>query len=420
MTEQLLQFIWQFQYFNTGDLKTTAGEPLLILQPGLHNTNQGPDFLNAKITCGETVLAGSIEVHINSSEWQDHGHSADKNYDNVVLHVVWKNNKETGMHFPTLELYNRVSNLLLEKYANLLQAKSFIPCEEQIRTVEELTIALWKERMLIERLQEKAAYAEMLLQKNNHHWEEVFWQLLAKNFGIKINSDAFEAIAASVPLNILAKHKNQIHQTEALLMGQAGLLDKNFTDEYPIMLQKEYMFLKKKYSLPGIHFPVHFLRMRPANFPTLRLSQLAALIQQSNHLFSFIKDAENLKETEAKFNVTANDYWHHHYVFDEESGFKKKLLGRQMVQNIILNTVIPVLYAYGWYNNIEAYKTKALRWAEQLAPEKNNITLGFEKLGVANKSAYESQALIQLKNKYCNNVRCLECAIGNKILKRNN
>ena len=420
MTEQLLQFIWQFQYFNTGDLKTTAGELLLILQPGIHNTNQGPDFLNAKISCGETVLAGSIEVHINSSEWQDHGHSADKNYDNVVLHVVWKNNKETGMHFPTLELYNRVSNLLLEKYANLLQAKSFIPCEEQIRTVEELTIALWKERMLIERLQEKAAYAEMLLQKNNHHWEEVFWQLLAKNFGIKINSDAFEAVAASVPLNILAKHKNQIHQTEALLMGQAGLLDKNFTDEYPIMLQKEYMFLKKKYSLPGIHFPVHFLRMRPANFPTLRLSQLAALIQQSNHLFSFIKDAENLKETEAKFNVTANDYWHHHYVFDEESGFKKKLLGRQMVQNIILNTVIPVLYAYGWYNNIEAYKTKALRWAEQLAPEKNNITLGFEKLGVANKSAYESQALIQLKNKYCNKVRCLECAIGNKILKRNN
>ena len=420
MTEQLLQFIWQFQYFNTGDLKTTAGEPLLILQPGIHNINQGPDFLNAKISCGETVLAGSIEVHINSSEWQDHGHSADKNYDNVVLHVVWKNNKETGMHFPTLELYNRVSNLLLEKYANLLQAKSFIPCEEQIRTVEELTIALWKERMLIERLQEKAAYAEMLLQKNNHHWEEVFWQLLAKNFGIKINSDAFEAVAASVPLNILAKHKNQIHQTEALLMGQAGLLDKNFTDEYPIMLQKEYMFLKKKYSLPGIHFRVHFLRMRPANFPTLRLSQLAALIQQSNHLFSFIKDAENLKETEAKFNVTANDYWHCHYVFDEESGFKKKLLGRQMVQNIILNTVIPVLYAYGWYNNIEAYKTKALRWAEQLAPEKNNITHGFEKLGVANKSAYESQALIQLKNKYCNNVRCLECAIGNKILKRNN
>lgn len=420
MTEQLLQFIWQFQYFNTGDLKTTAGEPLLILQPGIHNTNQGPDFLNAKITCGETFLAGSIEVHINSSEWQDHGHSADKNYDNVVLHVVWRNNKETGMHFPTLELYNRVSNLLLEKYANLLQAKSFIPCEEQIRTVDEITITLWKERMLIERLQEKAAYAETLLQKNNHHWEEVFWQLLAKNFGIKINSDAFEAIAASVPLNILAKHKNQIHQLEALLMGQAGLLNKNFTDEYPLMLQNEYGFLKKKYSLPDIHFPVHFLRMRPANFPTLRLSQLAALIQQSNHLFSFIKDAENLKETEAKFNVAANDYWHYHYVFEEESGFRKKLLGRQMVQNIILNTVIPVLYAYGWYNNIEAYKTKALRWAEQLAPEKNNITLGFEKLGVANKSAYESQALIQLKNKYCNKLRCLECAIGNKILKRNN
>ena len=420
MTEQLLQFIWQHQYFNQGDLKTTSGETLHILQPGLHNTNQGPDFSNAKIKCGETVLAGSIEVHINSSEWEDHGHSSDKNYENVILHVVWKNNKEIELPFPTVELHNRVSNLLLDKYANLLQAKVFIPCEEQIHTVDELTVSLWKERMLIERLQEKAAYAELLLQRNNRHWEKVFWQLLAKNFGIKINSDAFEAIAASIPLKILAKHKNQVHQLEALLMGQAGLLNKDFTEEYPLMLQKEYAFLKKKYSLPDIHFPVHFLRMRPANFPTLRLSQLAALIYQSNHLFSFIKDAETLKETEAKFNVTANDYWHYHYVFDEPTGFKKKILGRQMIQNIILNTVIPVLYAYGWYNNLESYKLKALQWAEQLAPEKNNITVGFEKLGIANRSAYESQALIQLKNNYCNKVRCLECAIGNKILKRIN
>ena len=418
MTEKLLQYIWQFQYYNTSELLTTGGEALEILHPGTLNTNQGPDFLNAKIRCGNTVLAGSIEIHINSSEWQNHGHSKDKNYDNVILHAVWMNDRDLQKDFPTVELHSRISNLFLEKYESLMRAKYFIPCEELIHNADAFTVATWKERMLIERLQEKSTYAEALLQKNNHHWEEVFWQLLAKNFGIKINSDAFEAIAASLPLNIIAKHKNQLHQLEALLMGQAGLLEKEFIDAYPIMLQKEYAFLKQKYSLAGIHFPVHFLRMRPANFPTLRLSQLASLIHLSNHLFSRIKETESLKEVEKMFDVAANDYWHYHYVFDEESAFKRKTLGKQMIQNILLNTVIPMLYAYGWYNNNEALKSKALSWAEQTAPEKNNITAGFEKLGIENRSGYDSQALIQLKNNYCNKIRCLECAIGNNILKK--
>lgn len=418
MTEKLLQYIWQFQYFNTGELKTTGGEALEILHPGTLNTNQGPDFLNAKIRCGETVLAGSIEIHINSSEWQQHGHSNDKNYGNVILHAVWMNDRDLQRDFPTLELSNRISNILLEKYENLMQAKYFIPCEELIHNADAFTVAAWKERMLIERLQEKAGYAENLLEKNNHHWEEVFWQMLARNFGIKINSDAFEAVAASLPLNIIAKHKNQPLQLEALLMGQAGLLEKDFTDTYPIMLQKEYEFFKKKYALAEIHFPVHYLRMRPANFPTLRLSQLASLIHNSNHLFSRVKETENVRGAEKMFDVAANDYWHYHYVFDEASAFKTKNLGRQMIQNILLNTVIPMLYAYGWYNNTESLKSKALQWAEQLSPEKNVITAGFEKLGIENMSGYDSQALIQLKNNYCNKVRCLECAIGNNILKK--
>jgi hypothetical protein len=280
-----------------------------------------------------------------------------------------------------------------------------------------LVLIAWKERLMVERLQEKALYVKDLLKQNNQHWEEVFWQMIARNFGLKINSDAFEGIAKSISLSILGKHKNQLHQLEALLMGQAGLLENVCVDDYAVMLQREYRFLKQKYILEKNHFPVFFLRMRPANFPTIRLSQLASLVFQSNHLFSKIKEALNFSEVEKMFDVVANDYWHYHYSFDELTSFKKKALGKQMIQNIITNTVLPVLYAYGWYNNNEIYKLRALEWAEKLLPEKNNITKGFEKLGILNKSVYDSQALIQLKNNYCNKKKCLECSIGNKILK---
>lgn len=417
MTEQLLQFIWQFQYYNKSDLLTSEGEEIQIIHQGIHNTNQGPDFLNAKIKIADTILAGSIEIHINASKWNAHKHSDDVNYKNVILHVVWEEDKNLQLNFPLLELKSRASNIMLEKYKLLMNARQFIPCEQHIHSISDITFTAWKDRLLVERLQEKAIYVEQKLTRNNHHWEEVFWQLLAKNFGIKINSDAFETIASSLALNILAKHKNQLHQLEALLLGQAGLLNKDFTDSYAIMLSKEYQFLKTKYSLSPIHIPMHFLRMRPANFPTIRLSQLAMLVHKSNHLFSKIKDAETIEEVEMLFDVVANDYWHYHYLFEDETSFKRKTLGKQMIQNIIVNTVLPVLYAYGWYNNAETFKDKALLWASQLLPEKNNITEGFKSLGVSNKSAYDSQALIQLKNKYCNEKKCLQCAVGNSILK---
>ncbi|MEP7163713.1 MAG: DUF2851 family protein [Ferruginibacter sp.] len=417
MTERLLQYIWQFQHFNSGLLQTTAEQSLQVIQPGNYNTNQGPDFLNAKIKIADTIWAGSIELHINTSDWQLHNHSNDKNYSNVILHVVWNDDQDLQLSFPTLELQNRVSKLLLKKYDELMQGTKFIPCEDQVRLVNEITLISWKERLLVERLQQKAQYIETLLQLNNGHWEETFWWILARNFGAKINCDAFEKIAQSIPMNVLAKHKQQLQQLEALLMGQAGLLEKDFEEDYPIMLQKEYRFLQKKYRLNKVHVPVYFLRMRPANFPSIRLAQLAALIQQSQHLFSSIKGSGNSKEVVQLFSITANDYWHYHYVFDEAGSFKKKALGSQMVQNIMINTVIPVLYAYGYFNNSELYKNKALKWMEEVAAESNSITRGFELLGIENRTAFDSQALIQLKNEYCDLKRCLQCAIGNKILK---
>jgi hypothetical protein len=263
----------------------------------------------------------------------------------------------------------------------------------------------------------KAKSVELFLQQNNYHWEETFWWLLAKNFGMKVNAEAYEAMARSIPVNILAKHKSQIQQLEALLLGQAGLLNDKFSEDYPKLLQREYKFLKEKYRLKPIHQPVHFLRMRPGNFPTIRLAQLAALITGSAHLFSKIKDAKTVKEIKQWFDITANDYWHYHYRFGETSSFKKKTLGAAMTENIIINTVAPVLFAYGSYHDEQKYKDKALRWLEQTAAESNSITKGFQKLGIENKNAFDSQALIELKNEYCNKKRCLECSVGNAILK---
>lgn len=420
MTERLLQYIWQFQYFNNRNLFTTQGETLQILFNGTYNTNQGPDFLNAKIKTANTTWAGSIEMHVNASDWKTHQHSTDKNYTNVILHVVWNNDtKDLYLPFPTLELQQHVSSLLTKRYEELMQSARFIPCQPHINKIPSLILAAWKERLLVERLQKRSLYIELLLQQNNQHWEETFWWMLARNFGIKINSDAFERIAQSIPLNILAKHKNQIQQLEAILMGQAALLDKIFEDDYPNMLRREYIFLQKKYGLRKAHAPLYFLRMRPANFPTLRLAQLAMLVQQSHHLFSFIKEATTIKEVQDLLDVTANDYWHYHYVFDEAAPYKIKKLGHQMIQNICINTIIPLLYAYGYLTGIEAYKMKALQWMEELSAEKNAITKGFQLMGVQNKSAYDSQALIQLKNEYCNYKHCLQCAVGNQLMKTN-
>lgn len=418
MTERLLQYIWQFQYFNKNSLTIIEDDVLQIIHPGTYNTNQGPDFTDAKIKIGNTVWAGSIELHIRSSHWKNHKHSADKNYNNVVLHVVWQHDADLKLPFATLELEDKVPKVLLEKYETLMTDNSFIPCEKSIAAINRLTWAAWKERLLIERLQQKAATVFEYLQQNNNHWEETFWWMLARNFGIKVNSDAFEKIAKSIPINVLAKHKNQIHQIEGLLLGQAGLLDAVFKEDYPQLLQREYNLYKAKYKLNKPEAPLYFLRMRPANFPTVRLAQLAMLVHESLHLFSKIKESATVAEIKKLLNVTANDYWHYHYTLDEPTAFKKKALGQQMIDNVIINTVAVMLFAYGEYHNETKYKDKALQWLDAVAAEKNSITNGFKQTGITIKSAFDSQALIQLKNNYCSQKKCLDCAVGNKLLKQ--
>jgi hypothetical protein len=419
LNEKLLQFLWQFQYFDKTDLKTSRGEAIEILHPGQLNNNQGPDFLEAQVRIDGTLMVGSVEIHLRTSQWIEHGHQDDANYNNVILHVVFENNKEEDVAFPLpiLELQSRISNLLIDRYAALMDTRAFIACHNSIAATRDIIWASWKERLLAERLTRKSAIVFDFLKGNAAHWEEIFWWMLARNFGLKVNIEAFEAMARSIPTRILGRHKNQIHQLEALLMGQAGLLNATFSEDYPRLLQKEYKFLQQKYALKPIQVPIYFHRMRPGNFPTVRLAQLAMLIFNSAHLFSKIIEAENVKDINALVEVTANDYWHYHYRFDEPSGFKKKVVGKTMIDNIVINTIVPVLFAYGLHHKEEKYKIKALDWLEHTGAEENNITNNFASLGLSNKSAYESQAYIELKTQYCDHKHCLKCSVGNAILK---
>ncbi len=416
MNEKLLQFIWQFQYYNKHQLCTDEGEILHIINPGKFNRNQGPDFLNATIRTGTTTWAGNIELHVKASDWDKHRHSPDPNYRNVILHVVWENDP-SFCQVTTLTLKDRVPKILLERYEQLMHASLRQACRGFLPALSPLAWMSWKERLVAERLERRSGKILALFEESKQHWEAVLWWMLSANFGIKVNSEAFEAMARSIPVNILARHKHQVIQLEALLLGQANLLNGEYEEAYPVMLQKEYRFLKRKYDLPQNNVLPHFLRMRPANFPTVRLAQLAMLVNRSSHLFSRIKEMESVTELKSLLDVSAIDYWDYHYRFDEETGHHPKHLGDQMATNLVINTIAPVLFAYGSYTKQDSFKDKAIRWMQQLAPEQNAITRQWMAAGVGNHTSFDSQALIELANHYCQCQRCLDCAVGTSILK---
>jgi hypothetical protein len=419
MTERLLQFIWQFQYFNRHELRTSEGAVLHIINPGRYNTNQGPDFTEACIKIEGITLAGNIELHIYSSDWNRHGHQRDANYKNVILHVVWQHDMQGHSPFiPVLVLENRIAAILLGQYNEWMQKPGFIPCGSAVKSVNGLVWTSWTERLLAERLLRKSDYVLQLLERNKQHWEETCWQLLAHNFGVRVNAIAFENIARSLPLSILARHKNQAAVLEALIMGQAGLLEQPFADRYPMLLQREYRYHQHKYQLRKIAGNVFFLRMRPAAFPTIRLSQLAMLLHASIHLFTTIKETGSRNELSKLLNVCANDYWHYHYRFDEPACYRVKNLGSTMINNIIVNTVAPLLFACGLYHKEQSLKDKAIQWLAETDAEVNYITRGWHELGIRAKDASQTQALLELKTQYCDEKRCLDCAVGNALLKQ--
>ncbi|RYD55769.1 MAG: DUF2851 family protein [Sphingobacteriales bacterium] len=420
MQEKLLQFIWQHSLYNPGALTTATGEPVTITYPGRLNTNAGPDFLEAKIRVGNTVLVGHIELHINNSDWNKHGHQHDAAYQNVILHVVYnKDNADELPSIPVIELSSHIPASVIEQYAALVNTTFQLPCAGRLDSIRDITKESWLNRMLAERWEEKLTSWKEQLDKSAGDWRNLLYWRLAANFGFKINADPFMATAQSLPVNILAKHHGNLMQIEALLFGQAGMLEKDFEEEYPNALKKEYAYLQQKYKLEPI--PGHlwkFLRMRPANFPTVRMAQFAALVHKSFHLFSQIIEQHTLKEILPLLEVTASEYWTTHFRFDEVQEVpSEKKLGRDSLHNIIINTIAPIQFLYATRQGESRLEEKALQLLEAVPAEKNNILAMWQEHGWKPASAGHSQALLQLFNNYCSKKRCLECAIGLSILK---
>jgi len=422
MTEEFLHHIWKFRLFDQLELKTTTGEKIEIQKPGEHNFDAGPDFFNGKIKVGETLWAGNVEVHVNSSDWNRHSHQKDKAYDNIILHVV--NNVDIVLHrssgekIPTLEIKNRIHKKLYQNYLDFKSSNDWIPCANQIATVPEIILNSTKDKLLLERLQRKSIAIVNSLALNNNNWEETFYQNLARNFGFKTNAEPFELLAKSVPSIILGKHKNSLLQIEALLFGQAGMLFEHFEGKYPQQLQNEYAFLKQKFKLQPIEKHLwKYLRLRPINFPSIRIAQFANLIFNSSHLFSKVLELENASNLKKMMDVSVSEYWHSHFMLDRKSNNKPKHLGDESINNIIINTIVPFLFVYGKQKDDERYVNKALLFLEETLGENNSIIRKWEELGVPVKTAHSTQALLQLKNEYCNNKKCLSCSIGNYVLK---
>lgn len=422
MREDFLHFLWRTKRFDLGNLLSTTGEPIEIQHFGEANSGEGPDFLQAKIYIGDTLWAGNVEMHLKSSEWYEHGHQNNRHYDNVILHVVLEEDqpvfRENGERLPCLTLQNRIPAKLVNTYHHLIQNEFWIPCQHHFYAVPEMTKSLWLDRLLVERLEEKTAAIERLLAQNQNHWEETFYQVLARNFGVKVNAEPFEMLARAMPLLTLSKHRNDHFQIEALLFGQAGLLEKEFEDEYPGSLKQEYQYLQKKYNLSPIPAVAwKFLRLRPAGFPTIRIAQLAALIFQSVHLFDKILHAQTITEVEQHFQVEVSEYWLSHFVFDKPAPASEKTIGKTTFHLIIINTIAPFLFLYGKMHADDSCKDKAIRLLEDTPPEQNVVIENWKKLGMSPQSAYQTQALLQLKNSHCARQDCLKCAIGSAILK---
>lgn len=423
-TEDFLHYVWKFRLFDRLDLRTTDGEELEIYSVGMHNTHAGPDFQNARIRIGQTTWAGNAELHISSSDWQRHNHTNDNAYDNVILHVVYNDDAPVtlpnGRRLPTLVLKNRINPDLHLRYHNLVFGPQVvIPCEASIAKVDPLTMQNWLTRILVERLEKRAEAVTAALAINRGDWEETFYQYLAANFGFKTNALPFELLAKSLPQNILAKHKNNPLQIEALIFGQAGFLEGEQADDYPLSLQKEYNYLRKKLGLTPIENHLwKFLRMRPQNFPTVRLAQFAALVVQSSHLFSKILETKEVKQSQALFtDIPIHPYWETHYRFDKESPASGKQLGKSSVNTLLMNTVALFLFSYGEHMQQPYFTSRALKLLENIPAEINHITTDFANLGVNIFTAFESQALLELKNNYCDYKKCLQCGVGIKILK---
>ncbi len=424
MKEEFLHYIWKYSLYDSDKLIDNEGNNIVVIDPGGYNRDSGPDFFNARLRIGETEWAGNVEIHIRSSHFNTHGHNLDPAFDNIILHVVAENDKivynTKGEEILTVELV--FSPLLYDKYASLVNNPFVVACQSDLSTIDSFYIRHWLSILVIERLQEKSKQIMKIFSETGNDWDETFYRMLTRYFGFRVNSEPFEMLAAALPFKIIRKHADNRFQVEALLFGTAGMLEEGLfkdaiKDTYYVDLIREYKVLSSKYSLQLIDGWIwKFSRLRPANFPTVRIAQLAKMLTVAGGLFSRVLEANDIKEIKDLFEVNASDYWNNHFVFGKISRSYPKITGSQAANILIINAVVPSLFAIGKYRDSNEICEKAVTFLEETNPEQNTIIDEWQSVGITAESAFYTQALIHLRNNYCRKRRCLDCRIGVKVI----
>ena len=421
MRENFLHYIWKHKKFDIRNLKTSNSESITLVSVGQHNHDSGPDFFNAKLSIDEQLWAGNVEIHVKSSDWYLHHHESDTAYDNVILHVVYEHNtdifRRDNSIIPTLIIKDYICLSLINNYYHLFSKQyKWINCDSDFANVDELIMNHWMERLYFERLEQKSDSIGDLLRNSNNDWEATLFNLIAKNFGLKVNGDAFLSISKSIDYSIVRKIQSNQIQLEALFFGQAGLLESDLQDDHYIRLVKIYTYLKQKFQLTKNHvIPLQLFRLRPANFPTIRFSQLAGLYFKEPNLFSKVVETDAMDKFYELFKVGATLYWKTHYTFGNTSRTSRKMLTKSFIDLLVVNSIMPLKFYYAKQHGLDV-NDSLLGMIRSIASEKNAIVSAFNNLKYKSNSALESQALIQLKSEYCNKNRCLHCAIGNALI----
>ncbi len=419
--EQLMQYVWQHRLWRSAEMHTNDGRKVRVIDPGLLNTDSGPDFFNAKVEIDGQMWVGNVEIHVRASDWRRHGHDTDHAYDSVILHVVGKDDapvrRSNGERIPQMVL--EVSPRFSERYDSLVGARVQLPCAPHIPKLPHITVTEWIERLAFERLHRKVERTHSLLEMYHGSWEEVCYVTLARTLGFGINNEAFERLARRTPLRLLGKHSDSLLQVEALLMGQAGLLDTmaDATDPYCRQLVREYAFLADKFQLKPMESEAwRLFRIRPQNFPFRRIAMLAHYVHGGFNIMARIIDAKGEKELRELFTVNLEGYWSRHFTFGNEQPRQSPALGQGSIDIVLINVVTPLLYARGEITDNYSLIDRAVNLLESLRPERNSIVTTFAQAGIKVPDALTSQAIIELKREYCDARKCIYCKIGHWLL----
>lgn len=417
MKEEFIYYLWENRLLHL-DLKTTDNEEVTILSVGIRNHDSGADFVNARIKIGDALWAGQVEIHVRASDWFKHNHHNDANYDSVILHVVYENDTDS-LKIPTLEIKDKFDLSIFHKYNWFFGSRNWIPCGEFVGGVQNFTLISWLDRMLVEHLENECKDLDFKLKNNQYDWEQAFYQRLMRYFGLKVNNDSFEYLSRILPLNLLLRHRDNDIYIESMMFGCAGFLEMDFEEDYPSLLKRDFMMLKSKFGLKVMPLSNwKFLRLRPPNFPTIRIAQLAKIITKNGNMFSKIRDADDIQEIKDLFDIELNSYWDNHFQFDKTSKVeRRKILGKTAVDLIIINAIVPMLFYYGHTHSLESYKEKAMSFLEQIEAEDNLIIRNFQNSGVVLQNAFQTQAILYMYKYYCKRRRCLECRIYSVLSK---